>query len=150
VLAAMPLVAAPLRKLCEEVNIVLTSVSCPFLTLPDGRRELREQTLLQSGRVAREALLQMVEEEGVVGEICGWYYSRDRLVHAPGVEMLGLAPERQQELAADRERSVIGVAGGDPDRFEAIRAAVELGLINVLVTDYLTAHRLLERGEAES
>jgi DNA-binding transcriptional regulator LsrR (DeoR family) len=141
----MPLVAAPLRKLHEDATIVITSISCPFLTGADGRPELREQTLLQSGRVEARSIIAMVEREQVVGEICGWYYNRERIVNLPGVTVLGLDPERQRALAADPERSVIGVAGGDPDRFEAVDAAVRLGLINVLVTDYLTAHRLLER-----
>jgi DNA-binding transcriptional regulator LsrR (DeoR family) len=146
VLRHMALVAAPLSKLNDDVNMVLTSISCPYFTAPDGRRVLREQTLLQSGRVNQSEIDDLVRDEGVVGEICGWYYSFDRVVQAPGVEIIGLTPERQRELAADPERAIIAVAGGDPDRFEAILAAIRLGLINVLVTDYLTAHRLLERG----
>ena len=141
----MPLVAAPLGKLSEDVNVVLTSLSCPHVTNAKGETVLREQTLLQSGRVEAEAIRELVVREQAVGEICGWYYNDEKIIMPPGVDLLGLSPERQREMAADAERSVIGVAGGDPDRFGAVRAAIRLGLINVLVTDYLTAHRLLEQ-----
>lgn len=149
VVRRMPLVAAPLRRLCEDVSIVLTSISCPYYTDADGRKLLREQTLLQSDRVSPETIAELVEREQVVGEICGWYYSYDRIIDAPGVTILGLPGEAQRRMAADPERYVVGVAGGDPDRFEAVYAAIRLGLINVLVTDYLTAHRLLEHARRD-
>jgi deoxyribonucleoside regulator len=145
VLTHMPLVAAPLERLAD-VNIVVTSISCPYYTTEDGGRRMRESTLLQTGRVSPEAIHALVAEHGAVGEICGSYFSELGLVEPPGVTLLGLPLSRLRELAGDPARSVIGVAGGDLDRFDAIHAAVCLGLINVLVTDYLTAHRLLERG----
>lgn len=145
VLRSMPLVAEPLRKLHDDVTMVLTSISCPYATTPDGRRKLREQTLLQTGQVERGAIERLAQSDGAVGEICGSYFSAARLVDPPGVSVLGLGLARLREIAADEERTVLAVAGGDPDRFDAIHAAVRLGLVNVLVTDYLTAHRLLER-----
>lgn len=148
VLRGLPLVQEPLRKLEEDVDVVLTSISCPYLTTPDGGRKLREQTLLQSSQVPREAIESVVTDQGAVGEICGWYFSSDRLIEPPGVTILGLTMQRLRALSAAEDRSVVAVAGGDPDRFEAIYAAVNLGLINVLVTDYLTANRLLERRES--
>jgi len=144
VLQNMPLVAQPLARLTNDVPMVITSISCPFQTLPDGTRELRQSTLLQSARVAPETIEALARDEGAIGEICGWYFARDRLLEIPGVTVLGLPLGRLQTFAADPERSVIGVAGGDPQRLEAVQAALRLGLINVLVTDYLTAHALLQ------
>jgi dihydroxyacetone kinase-like protein len=40
-------------------------------------------------------------------------------------------------------RRVIGVAGG-PQKLKAIQAALEGGLVDVLVTDHATAHKLAE------
>lgn len=144
VLGNMPLVAEPLARLNNDVTMVITSISCPFQTLPDGSLELRQSTLLQSARVAPETIQWLAESEGAIGEICGWYFARDRLLETPGVTVLGLPLARMRAFAADPERSVVGVAGGDPQRLEAVQAALRLGLINVLVTDYLTAHALLE------
>ncbi|MBI2298074.1 MAG: hypothetical protein HYU66_03835 [Armatimonadetes bacterium] len=143
-LRSLPLVAQPLRKLSEDTTVVLTSLSCPYLTDAEGKQSLREQTLLQSGMVDRETIAALAEREGAVGEICGWYFTARGVLDPPGVSVLGLDPTRLRELARMPDRTVMAVAGGDPDRFEAIHAAVTIGLINVLVTDYLTAHRLLE------
>ncbi len=145
VLRSMPLVAAPLRKLSEDVTVVLTSISCPVMQRPDGPRELRQSTLLQSERVSEEALWRLVDEHGALGEICGHYFSAAGLVETPGINLLGLPLQRLRDLAGDPDRSVIGVAGGDQARLDAVHAALQLGLINVLVTDYLSAHELLER-----
>ncbi len=145
VLRGMPLVAEPLRKLTEDVTVVLTSISCPYSTDARGQRSLRQSTLLQSDRVPSESLHKLADEDGAIGEICGWYYSAERLLDAPGVTVLGLPLETMRAYAADSARSVIAVAGGDPERVGAIHAAIRLGLINVLVTDYLTAHELLAR-----
>ncbi len=145
VLSQMPLVATPLKKLREDTDVVLTSISCPYLTRADGTRELRQSTLLQSQRVPREDLARLADEQGAVGEICGWYFSREGLLPVAGITLLGLPLERLRELAADERRSVIAVVGGDPGRLDATFAALRLGLINVLVTDYLTAHHLLDR-----
>ncbi|NUQ16632.1 MAG: hypothetical protein HUU33_15070 [Flavobacteriales bacterium] len=150
VLRGMPLVAEPLRKLHDDTTVVLTSISCPYLTRPDGRREMRQSTLLQSERVDRAELSRLADECGAIGEICGWYFGPDGAVDVPGVTLLGLPLTRLRELAADRERSVVAVAGGDPERVEAIFSALRLGLMNVLVTDYLTAHRLLDIARRES
>lgn len=146
VLRAMPLVAEPLRKLEEEADLVITSISCPYATRPDGTKEMREQTLLQSDRVSAAAIAELVERERVVGEICGSYFSAGGLAQLDGVTILGLPLERLQAKAAEPDVAVIGVAGADVDRLPAIEAALRLGLINTLVTDYLTAHRLLQRG----
>ncbi len=145
VLRAMPLVAEPLRKLEDDVDLVLTSISCPYFTRQNGERAMREQTLLQSERVTREQIAELVDRERVVGEICGWYFSAGKLVEPPGITVLGLPLAVLQRKAAMPEVAVIGVAGGDADRLAAIDAALHLGLINILVTDYLTAHRLLDR-----
>ncbi|MCC7493373.1 MAG: hypothetical protein IT204_13545 [Fimbriimonadaceae bacterium] len=144
VLRGMPLVAAPLRKLQEQVDLVLTSISCPYITHPDGRRELRRATLLQSQRVAPQQIEDLALRHGAVGEICGWYFSQSELLPLAGVTLLGLPLRRLRELAADPQRSVVAVVGGDAGRLAAVEAALRLGLVNVLVTDYLTAHHLLQ------
>ena len=144
VLRNMPLVAEPLARLTNDVTMVITSISCPFLRKPSGELELRQSTLLQSERVPPETIEALARDEGAIGEICGWYFAKDRLLETPNVTVLGLPLDRLQAFAADPDRAVVGVAGGDPQRLDATRAALTLGLVNILVTDYLTAHALLQ------
>jgi deoxyribonucleoside regulator len=93
-----------------------------------------------AGYVPLEELLQL-REAGAVGDVCGLHFDVDgrecrdalcqRLVTIQRADLLNI-PAR------------IGVAGG-PGKVEAILGALRSGYINVLVTDHITAHKVLER-----
>ncbi|HIE51938.1 MAG TPA: hypothetical protein EYP85_09280 [Armatimonadetes bacterium] len=144
VLGSLRLVQVPLEKLKHETTLVLTSISAPGYWDAAGQFHLRQSTLLQSQEIRESDVHRLVEEQGAVGEICGWYFSLEGLIEEVDWAIIGMGLRRLQEMVREG-LTVIGVAGADPSRFDAIYAAVKLGLINVLVTDYLTARHLLER-----
>ena len=93
----------------------------------------------QSGNVFAEEELASLDRLGAVGDICLRFFDRsgspvrspfDERVVAISLEQLGQVPRS------------IGIAGGS-DKLEAIRGALEGGLINVLITDRFTAERLV-------
>lgn len=96
--------------------------------------------LASSGNVFSEAELATVRSEGGVGDI-GLRYLR-----ADGVPVASPLDDRVIGITLAELKSVpraIGIAGG-PGKTEAIRAALVGGWINCLITDRLTAERLLE------
>jgi DNA-binding transcriptional regulator LsrR (DeoR family) len=79
-------------------------------------------------------------KEGAVGEICLRYFD------ASGQEMKHQIEERVISIDAKTMKKIprrIAVAGGER-KLEAIRAAIEGGWVNVLITDAETARNLLE------
>lgn len=96
--------------------------------------------LASSGNIFSEAELATVRREGGVGDI-GLRYLR-----ADGAPVASPLDDRVIGITLDELRKVpraIGVAGG-PGKTEAIRAALLGGWINCLITDRLTAERLIE------
>jgi DNA-binding transcriptional regulator LsrR (DeoR family) len=82
---------------------------------------------------------EMLAAQGAVGFIC------HRFFDAHGTSITAL-DERVIAMTRDQLRHVprtVGISGG-PSRLAAIRGALEGGWINVLITDRLTAERLLE------
>ena len=94
--------------------------------------------LRESGNSLTEEELKRLAKAGAVGDVCLRFFdAAGNLIEGELNErILGIAPG--QLLAVDRR---IGVAGG-ARKFEAIRAAVTGGWINVLITDAETAFRL--------
>ena len=96
--------------------------------------------LASSGNIFSADELQTVRDGGGVGDI-GLRYLR-----ADGSPVQSALDERVIGISLDELKRVpraIGVAGG-PGKTEAIRAALVGGWINCLITDRLTAERLLE------
>jgi DNA-binding transcriptional regulator LsrR (DeoR family) len=82
-----------------------------------------------------------LSKEGAVGEICLRYFD------ATGKEMKHQIEERVISIDAKTMKKIprrIAVAGGER-KIEAIRAAIEGGWVNVLITDAETARNLLEQ-----
>jgi DNA-binding transcriptional regulator LsrR (DeoR family) len=95
--------------------------------------------------VTRSAILTEVEREelqslAAVGDIGLRFFDAQgsTIEHEINDRIVGLTLKQITEIP-----SVIGVAGGS-EKFDAIRAAVRGGLINVLVTDDRTGRRLLD------
>ena len=81
-----------------------------------------------------------LSKEGAVGEICLRYFD------VTGKEMKHQIEERVISIDAKTMKKIprrIAVAGGER-KLEAIRAAIEGGWVNVLITDAETARNLLE------
>lgn len=93
--------------------------------------------LYEDGFVTR-AELKALQKAGAVGEIIGWVFdSKGELVSGLTNERVASAPLPPRETAL-----VVAAARGE-NKVEAIRAALERGLVNGLVTDEDTAARLL-------
>ncbi|MFL5899972.1 MAG: sugar-binding transcriptional regulator [Solirubrobacterales bacterium] len=104
-----------------------------------GIGALEPSSLLQrSGNIFAEAELQALGERGAVGDICLRFFDAAGRPVASELDrrVIGVTLE---QLAQSR-RSV-GVAGGER-KYEAIRASLIGGWINVLITDHVTAERL--------
>jgi DNA-binding transcriptional regulator LsrR (DeoR family) len=111
-----------------------------------GIGSLRPSRLLgQSGNVFSEAEQHELESLGAVGDICLRFFDR------AGVPVASPFNERVVGMSLEQIRAVprsVGVAGG-ASKLEAIRAALEGRLINVLITDRFTAERLISGALAD-
>ena len=84
--------------------------------------------------------LNILKSKGAVGDVCLRFFDTDgQVVHSEiDDRVMGISLEELKKI--DR---VVGVTGG-PKKFGAIRAALKGKIINVLVTDHLSAKRVLE------
>jgi DNA-binding transcriptional regulator LsrR (DeoR family) len=104
-----------------------------------GIGALEPSSLLQSsGNIFSEEELRVLGERGAVGDICLRFFdARGRAVSSEvDRRVIGVGLDQLKKV----DRSV-GVAGGER-KYEAIRGALLGGLINVLITDHVTADRL--------
>jgi DNA-binding transcriptional regulator LsrR (DeoR family) len=105
-----------------------------------GIGSLEPSTLLQrSGNIVPEEELAELGKLGAVGDICLRFYD------AQGRRVSSEVDERVIGVTLDQLRNVdrcVGIAGG-PRKYEAIRGALLGGLVSVLITDHVTAERLV-------
>lgn len=97
-------------------------------------------TLLKTGYLHNVEQLDQLRQQGAVGDILGYFFTADGLLHT---EM----PIHQELISVSLEKlkripNVIGVAGGE-DKVEAIIAALKGRYINSLVTEEKTARMML-------
>jgi len=105
-----------------------------------GIGALEPSSLLQSsGNIVDEDALAVLGERGAVGDICLRFYDADGRRVESDVDRRVIGVTLEQLRGADR---CVGIAGG-ARKFEAIRGALLGRWINVLITDLVTAERLL-------
>jgi DNA-binding transcriptional regulator LsrR (DeoR family) len=98
----------------------------------------------ESGNVFSDNELRELERLGAVGDISLRFFDR------AGHPVMSPFNERVIGMSLDQLRRVprsIGIAGTS-EKHDAIRGALEGGLINVLITDRFTAERLIDDGDA--
>jgi len=108
-----------------------------------GHFAFQRQSSMFFAEYMDEALLRELEERKAVGDLCGRFfdiYGRQCILE-PGV--IGISLEQLRALD-----HVVGIAGGE-EKVAAILGALRGGYLDVLVTDTVTAHAVLERHEAE-
>ena len=96
--------------------------------------------LLQEGKILSRSDIKLLKESGAVGDV------GLRFLNASGNQPELEINKRILGLDLDELRAiprVIGIAGGD-QKFDIILAGLRAKILNVLVTDQLTAKRLLE------
>ena len=96
--------------------------------------------LAASGNALEKSEEQQLAKAGAVGEICLRYFNGEGNVMSPEIEERVISMDAKTMKQIPRR---IGVAGG-AKKLAAIRAAVEGGWINVLITDSEIARQLLE------
>jgi len=128
-LAADPYVAAALRK-GAAANLAFMGIGAPR----------RDSILMAQGTIVHWPELHALQQLGAVGDINLRYFDRDGLLVPSDLNdrVIGLSLDELRAI-----ETVVGVAGGMA-KLEAIRGAVRGGLLNTLITDHMTAQRLLE------
>ncbi|WP_369018220.1 sugar-binding transcriptional regulator [Thermatribacter velox] len=96
-------------------------------------------TLIDTGEISKEEREELIQK-GAVGNICGNFFDRE------GNPVFSRVDTRRIALTLSDLKNiprVVGVAGGE-EKIEAIYGALHGKLVNVLITDELTAKALLE------
>ena len=106
----------------------------------------QESILVREGSIVKWEELEALKARGAVGDLNLRYFD------AQGHEISSELDDRVVGLSLEDFRRiphVVGLAGG-ADKLEAIRGALQGKLVDVLVTDHVTAQRLLESGAGAS
>jgi DNA-binding transcriptional regulator LsrR (DeoR family) len=95
---------------------------------------------MRDGSIISQAELDGLLEKGAVGDIALRFFDEQGRAIEAGIDdrIIGITLEQLK-----RTPRVVGVSGG-PEKVAALRGALRGGFINVLITDSLTAERLLE------
>jgi DNA-binding transcriptional regulator LsrR (DeoR family) len=121
----------------KRVDIVVTGMG------PVLENGTDEDMRLSNDPDTNALLVKAARAAGACGEICFWLWNKEGKEVKTDYEAVGLGYEGLREIAADPEREVILVAGGDARRLEPLRVALRAGLASVLVTDTITARYLV-------
>ena len=99
-----------------------------------------DSVVLRDGSILSQAELDGLLGKGAVGDIALRYFDSEGRGIPTEIDdrIIGMTLEQLK-----RTPRVVGVSGG-PDKLAALRGALRGGLIDVLITDSLTADRLLE------
>lgn len=99
-----------------------------------------ESVLIRDGSILLKSELESLLAKGMVGDIALRFFDESGLPVESEIDdrVIGITLEQLQQA-----HRVIGVAGG-LEKLQAIRGALRGGLINVLITDALTAEKLLQ------
>jgi DNA-binding transcriptional regulator LsrR (DeoR family) len=114
----------------EKIDVAFVGVGTPT---PDS-------VVMRDGTILTQAQLDSLLQQGAVGDICLRFFDEQgNIIHSEIDErVLGITLEQTRKI--DR---VVGVTGG-PYKDRAIRAALLGKLVNVLITDHLSAKKLLK------
>lgn len=119
-------------RLADQVSIALVGIG-----------SLQPSSLLtDSGNIFSDEVIERLGELGAVGDICLRFFDTygEPVISPVDDRVIGMELEQLREIPR-----VVAAAGG-ARKIEAIRAAAQGGWISVLVTDRLTAERLLAVG----
>ncbi|MFQ5614043.1 MAG: sugar-binding transcriptional regulator [Anaerolineae bacterium] len=103
-----------------------------------------DATVVKRGWLTSEEVSSLIER-GAIGEICSWWFDEqgnevlDEKIYPMGLGLAGL------KRMVTEDKQVIAVVGADRARFEAIYAALIGKIVNVLITDHITAQYLIRR-----
>jgi DNA-binding transcriptional regulator LsrR (DeoR family) len=136
VIEALPLVKRVSQQY-ERATVAIVPIAPP---------DPKNSTVVRTGLMSSESVEDLISR-GAVGEIAShwWFDSNGGVVaqgevHAVGLGLDGLA------AMVKRRAKAIAVVGASRERVEPLRVALQHRLVNVLITDHVTA-QLLVSGE---
>lgn len=114
----------------DDLDIAFVGIGAPT----------RDSVTMRDGSIITRAELDALLRKGAVGDIALRYYDSNGECIGSDIDdrIIGMTLEQIKQVP-----KVVGVSGG-PDKVGAIRAALKGQLIRVLITDSVTAERLLE------
>lgn len=129
----LPLVQRVLA-LYEEATVAIVP-----LAPPDPERS----TIVRNGLISRAAVAALIKR-GAVGEIAShwWFDGNGKIVDQAQSHAIGLGLDGLTQMVKRRAK-VVAVVGGSRERIIPLRVALTHKLINVLVTDHVTARLLV-------
>ena len=129
---ALPLVKEVLEKL-QEADVAVTPIG------PGNPVD----TLIRAGVMTQEKVDAMIRR-GAVGEISNWWFNEDgEVVPNPETESVGIGLDGLRDIIS-RGGRVIAIVAATRDRILPLKAALNSGLINVLISDSVTCQELLK------
>jgi len=134
VVRALPLVKPTLEEI-GQATIAITAI---------GPANAEQSTVVQRGWLAPDEVQALIDR-GAVGEICSWWFDaqgeeiRDDRIYPIGLGLAGLKQMVQEG------KKVIAVVGADNQRLEPIYVALVSKIVNILITDHITAQYLIKR-----
>jgi DNA-binding transcriptional regulator LsrR (DeoR family) len=123
-------------EMITRANIIVTS-----LWTPGTNNDLLTRGILSQGQ------LEVIESYRVVADINHWVFDAagrciNELLKPFPYVLSGLDIPRLKDKIKHSNAKVILVVGGSPSYVPAIRAVLKAGLVNILVTDHITAQLL--------
>ena len=101
----------------------------------------RDSMLMSQGQILPEDTLESIKDRGGVGDISLRFFNilGELINHPIKDRIIGISDSEIKNIPR-----VIAVAGGT-EKYEAIKGALESGLIDVLITDYKTGKSLIDK-----
>jgi DNA-binding transcriptional regulator LsrR (DeoR family) len=114
----------------DDLDIAFVGIGAPT----------RDSVTMRDGSIITRTELDGLLRRGAVGDIALRYYdnSGECIESDINERIIGMTLEQIKQVP-----KVVGVSGG-PQKVAAIRAALHGGIVNVLITDSVTAEKLLE------
>lgn len=130
----LPLVKPTLAEI-NQATVAITAI---------GSADAKHSTVVKRGWLAPDEVQALIDR-GAIGEICSWWFDatgreiRDDKIYPIGLGLAGLKKMVQED------KKVIAVVGADSQRLEPLYVAVVSKIVNILITDHITAQHLIKK-----
>ena len=133
IIEALPLVQR-VKALYEEATVAL---------VPLAPRDTEHSTVVRMGLLSGDTVRNLLAR-GAVGEIAShwWFDGKGQIVQEEGEHTIGLGLDGLSRMVMRRAK-VMAVVGASRERIPPLKVALNHGLVNILVTDHVTARDLL-------
>jgi len=117
-------------RLFQKITVAYVGIGAPIL----------DSIVMRDGSIITKKELDILKSKGAVGDICMRYFDENGQTILSDVDdrVIGISLEELKKI-----NRVVGVTGG-PEKSMAIRSALNGKIINVLITDHLSAKKVLQ------